>query len=245
MRWGGWGEEMPRGRSHLGKNIGHEQEQLTKLRLLGHDVAESAVAKYMIRRTKPPSQTWRTFLENHAGEIAAVDYFTVPAVTFRILFCFLVLLHERRRIIHFNVTANPSAPWAAQQVIEAFPFDQAPRFLLRDRDLIFDERFWCRVREMGIEQVVIAPRAPWQNPFVERLIGSIRRECLDHVIIVNEAHLRRVLSEYVAYYHADRTHLSLERNAPFERPVEPPEAGRVIALRRLGGLHHRYRHAAA
>jgi putative transposase len=215
----------------------------SELRLLGYDVAESTVAKYRIRRMKPPSQTWRTFLQNHVGEIAAIDFFTVPTATFRVLFCFLVLLHDRRRVLHFNVTTAPSGPWAAQQVIETFPFDEAPRFLLRDRDSIYVERFRCRVRGMGMEEVVIAPHAPWQNPFVERLIGSIRRECLDHVIVLGQGLLRNILSRYLAYYHEDRIHLSLERNAPNARAVEPRGTGKVISEPRVGGLHHRYRRA--
>jgi len=217
----------------------------SELRLLGHDVAESTVAKYMSRPRNPPSQTCRTFLENHVKEIAAIDFFTVPTVTFRVLYCFVVLRHERRRVVHFNVTASPTAEWTAQQVIEAFPYDEAPRYLIRDRDSIYGEFFKRRVKGIGIEEVVIAPRAPWQNPYAERLIGSIRRECLDHAILLNEEHLRRLVSAYLRYYHADRTHLSLGRNAPFERQVEPPEAGQVIAEPRLGGLHHRYRRLAA
>jgi len=170
----------------------------SELHLLGYDVAESTVAKYMRRRGKPPSQTWRTFLENHVEDIAAVDFFTVPTATFRVLYCFVVLCHERRRVVHLGVTANPTAAWTAQQVIEAFPYDEAPRFLIRDRDSIYGEFFKRRVKGMGIEEVVIAPQSPWQNPYVERLIGSIRRECLDHVIVLAEAHLRRILSEYFA-----------------------------------------------
>ena len=217
----------------------------SELRLLGYEVAESTVAKYMSRPRKPPSQSWRTFLENHVKEIAAIDFFTVPTVTFRVHNSFVVLRHERRRVVHFNVTASPTAEWTAQQVIEAFPYDEAPRYLIRDRDSIYGEFFKRRVKGIGIEEVVIAPRAPWQNPYAERLIGSIRRECLDHAILLNEEHLRRLVSAYLRYYHADRTHLSLGRNAPFERQVEPPEAGQVIAEPRLGGLHHRYRRLAA
>jgi putative transposase len=216
----------------------------SELRLLGYDVSESTVAKYMIRRRKPPSQTWRTFLENHVGEIAAIDFFTVPTATFRILFCFLVLLHDRRRVVHFYVTTDPSGPWAAQQVTEAFPFDEAPRFLLRDRDSVYDERFRRRVHGMGMEEVIMAPHAPWQNPYVERLIGSIRRDCLDHLIVLGQGHLRNILSRYLAYYHEDRTHLVLERNTPNERAVEPRGTGKVISELRVGGLHHRYRRAA-
>ena len=216
----------------------------SELRLLGYDVAESTLAKYMRRRRKPPSQTWRTFLANHESEIAAVDFFTVPTVTFRILFCFLLLRHGRRKVVGFNIAENPTAAWTAQQVIEAFPYDEAPRFLLRDRDSIYGQRFRCRVKGMGIEEVLTAPQSPWQNPYVERLIGSIRRECLDHVIILGEDHLRRLLSEYLRYDHDDRCHLSLDRNAPNNRPVEPRGSGRVVSEPRVVGLHHRYRRVA-
>ena len=217
---------------------------LSELALLGHNVAESTVAEYMVHRPKLPSQNWRTFLKNHVGQIAAVDFFTVPTVTFQVLYVFLVLRHDRRRIIHFNVTTNPTAPWAAQQIVEAFPFEETPRFLLRDRDGIYGQAFCDRVEHMGIEEVLIAPRAPWQNPYVERLIGSIRRECLDHVIVLGEEHLRRILFSYFEYYHQARTHLSLERNSPIPRTVCPPTQGKVIAKAYLGGLHHWYSRAA-
>ncbi len=217
---------------------------LSELLLLGHAVAESTVAKYMVRQPKPPSQAWRTFLHNHAGQIAAVDFFTVPTVTFRVLYVFVVLRHERRRVVHFNVTTNPTARWTAQQVIDAFPFGDAPRFLLRDRDGIYGEYFRHRVEHMGIDEVLIAPRSPWQNPYVERLIGSIRRECLDHVIVLNERHLRRIMVEYFEYYHDARAHLSLDRNSPIPRPVDPPDNGQVVTRAYLGGLHHCYTRAA-
>ena len=198
----------------------------------------------MVRTRKPPSQTWRTFLKNHATEIAAIDFFTVHTAMFRILFCFVVLRHDRRRVVHFNVTDHPSAVWTAQQVVEAFPFDEAPKYLLRDRDGIYGDEFVARVRGMGIEEVLISPRSPWQNPYAERVIGSIRRECLDHVIILNADHLQRVLRDYFAYYHTDRPHMSLESNAPDKREVESPENGRVVSLPRVRGLHHRYVRAA-
>ena len=217
---------------------------LSELLLLGHAVAESTVAKYMVRQSKPPSQTWRTFLHNHVGQIAAVDFFTDPTITFGVLYVFVVLRHERRHVVHFNVTTNPTARWAAQQVIDAFPFGDAPRFLLRDRDGIYGECFRHRVEHMGIDEVLIAPRSPWQNPYVERLIGSIRRECLDHVIVLNEGHLRRILAEYFHYYHDARAHLSLDRNSPIPRPVDPPENGQVVTRAYLGGLHHCYTRAA-
>jgi len=216
----------------------------SELALLGHDVAESTVAKYMIRQPKPPSQTWRTFLANHVGQIAAIDFFTVSTIGFRVLYVFLVLRHERRRVVHFNVTTSPTAHWTAQQIVEAFPLEEAPRFLLRDRDGIYGQNFRDRVKHMGIDEVLIAFRSPWQSPYVERVIGSVRRECLDHMIVLNEDHLRRILSEYFGYYHEARAHLSLERNSPDPRSVCPPEQGSVIAKAYLGGLHHRYSRAA-
>jgi len=217
----------------------------SELRLLGYAVAESTVAKYLARPRKPPSPTWRTFLKNHVADIAAIDFFVVPTVSFRLLYCFIVLRHDRRRVVHFNVTPHPTARWAAQQIVEAFPFDTTPRFIIRDRDGIYGEDFRARLRHVGIEEVITAPRSPWQNAFAERLIGSIRRDCLDHMIVLNEAHLLRILRKYFAYYHEARTHLSLDRNAPIPRQVEPPRPGRVIAIPHVGGLHHRYPRAAA
>ncbi len=216
----------------------------SELRFLGYEVSKATVDKYRVRHRKPPSQSWRTFLDNHVRDIVAVDFFTVPTAMFRLLFCFIVLRHHRRMVVHFNVTAHPTAKWTAQQVIEAFPEDQAPRFLIRDRDSIYGGFFRQRVKHMGIEEVVIAPRSPWQNPYVERLNGSIRRECLAHVIVINEAHLRRILTSYFTYYHEARPHLSLECNAPVPRRVEHPSEGKVIAIPQVGGLHHRYRRAA-
>jgi putative transposase len=217
----------------------------SELRLLGHELAESTVALYMDRRRKPPSPTWKTFLANHIPDIAAVDFFVVPTATFRLLYCFVVLRLDRRRVLHFNVTANPSGPWTAQQVIEAFPFDSVPRFLMRDRDGSYGEQFQRRIKNLGIEEVVSAPRSPWQNPYVERLIGSIRRELLDHVIVLNETHLKHLIGGYCDYYHHARTHMALERNAPVPRELEPPERGQVIGIPQLGGLHHRYTRRAA
>ena len=216
----------------------------SELALLGHNVAESTVAKYMIRQPKPPSQNWRTFLKNHVGQIAAIDFFTVPTVAFRVLYVFLVLRHDRRRVAHVNVTTRPTAHWAAQQIVEAFPFEEVPRFLLRDRDGIYGPFFSDRVEHMGIEEVLIAFRSPWQSPYVEQLVGSIRRECLDHLIVLDEDHLRRTLSEFFTYYHEARTHLSLDRNSPVPRSVQPPEKGKVLATGHLGGLHHCYTRAA-
>ncbi|MHC4399456.1 MAG: integrase core domain-containing protein [Planctomycetota bacterium] len=217
---------------------------VSELAVLGHDVAEGTVAKYMVRRRKPPSQTWRTFLDNHVPDIAACDFFTVPTATFRVLYCFVVLRHDRRRVVHFNVTASPSAQWTAQQITEAFPFDQAPRFLIRDNDGIYGEFFTDHMEHMNIEEVPIASRSPWQNPYCERVIGSIRWECLDHVIVLNERHLYRILTDYFDYYHNSRPHLSLDCNSPVPREVEPPSQGEVISIRQVGGLHHRYLRAA-
>lgn len=215
-----------------------------ELALLGIHVAESTIRKYRIHGKKPPSQTWRSFLKNHVKDIAAIDFFTVHTISFRVLYCLIVLRHDRRRLVHFNVTAHPTAAWTAQQIIEAFPVDEAPKHLLRDRDGIYGKCFQQRLKHMGIKDVVIAPRSPWQNPFAERVIGSIRRECLDHVILLSEAHLIRILTEYIDYYHTARPHQSLDHNAPIPRSVQPSEQGRVVAEPVLGGLHHRYRRAA-
>jgi putative transposase len=216
----------------------------SELALLGYTVAESTVAQYMVRGRKPPSQTWRTFLENHVGCLASIDFFTVPTATFRVLYVFVVLRHNRRRVVHFNVTAHPTAAWTSRQIVQAFPYEEAPRFLIRDRDKIYGDVVRRCIQSRSIEEVLIAPRSPWQSPYVERLIGSIRRECLDHVIVFGEDHLRRVLDSYFAYYHESRTHLSLDRNAPERRDIEPPSRGEVIAIPQVGGLHHRYTRAA-
>ena len=212
---------------------------------LGIDIAESSVSKYMVRRHKPPSQTWRTFLENHVQQLVSIDFFTVPTIRFQVLYVFLVLAHDRRRILHFNVTAHPTAQWTRQQLREAFPFAQLPRYLLRDRDAIFGHEFQEQVRDMGICEVLSAPRSPWQRAYVERVIGSIRRECLDHVIVFQESSLRRTLKSYIDYYHRSRTHLSLGKDAPEPRAIQPPEKGDVVAVPQVGGLHHRYERRAA
>jgi putative transposase len=212
---------------------------------LGINIAESSVSKYMVRCRKPPSQTWRTFLENHAQHLVSIDFFTVPTIRFQVLYVFLVLAHDRRRILHFNVTADPTAEWTGQQLREAFPFDQLPRYLLRDRDAIFGDDFREQVRDMGISEVLSAPRSPWQRAYVERVIGSIRRECLDHVIVLHERSLRRALNSYFDYYHRSRTHLSLGKDSPEPRAIQPPEMGSVVAVPQVGGLHHRYERRAA
>ena len=209
------------------------------------DVGQATVSSYMPRTRKPPSQTWRTFIKNHASELAAIDFFTVPTATFKILYVFLVLSHDRRRVIHFNVTDSPTARWTALQIVQAFPWDTAPRFILRDRDSIYGEEVQRTFSNLGIDDVPTAPRSPWQNAYVERLIGSIRRECLDHMIIFSEKHLRCVLRGYLDYYESSRTHLGLAKDCPEPRAIEQPSAGRIVAQQMVGGLHHRYTRRAA
>jgi putative transposase len=211
-----------------------------ELRKLGIDVAKSTVEKYRVRPHRPLSPLWKTFLKNHVQDLVSMDFFVVSTITHRVLFVLLILGHERRRIVHFNITEHPTAQWTAQQVVDAFPWDEAPRYLLRDRDRVYGASFRQRVQHMGIEEVVIAPRSPWQNPYVERLIGSIRRECLNHVVVLHERHLRRLLTSYFSYYHAWRTHRVLDMDAPVLRPVQPPELGPVQEVPEVGGLHHHY-----
>jgi putative transposase len=177
--------------------------------------------------------------------IAAVDMFVVATVTFKLVYALIVLSHHRRRVIHFEVTQNPTQVWLARQITEAFPWGAAPRYLLRDRDTSYGVSFQSRVRAMGMEEVLTAPRSRWQNPYAERIVGSIRRECLDHVIIFNETHLRRILSCYFRYYHWSRTHLSLNKDCPDPRSIQPPSAGKIVAFPEVGGLHHRYERRAA
>lgn len=212
---------------------------------LGIQISQATVAKYMLRRPLSPSPTWRSFLRNHALGIAAIDMFIVPSATFRLLFVMIILVHDRRKIVRFDVTQHPTAGWLSRQVTEAFPWDTSPRFLLRDRDSFYGSVFRRRVEVMGITEVITATRSPWQNPYVERVIGSIRRECLDHLIVFNARHLQRVLSSYANYYHHTRTHLSLDKDCPHPRDVQPPRRGQVIALPQVGGLHHRYERLAA
>jgi putative transposase len=211
---------------------------------LGIDVCQATVAKYMMRPRRPPSQTWRTFLRNHMGQIVAADFFVVPTATYRLLFVLVLLAHDRRRIRHVAVTAHPTAAWTAQQLREAFPWDQAPRYLTHDRDHAFAS-LQATAKAMGIEEVVTAPRAPWQNPFVERFVGSARRECFDHVIVFNEAGLKRLMTLYCSYFERSRTHLSLDKDTPIPRPVMPPGDGTIVAIPEVGGLHHRYERRAA
>ena len=215
-----------------------------ELQKVGISVSQSTVATFMKRHSRPPSQTWRTFLTNHASQIMAADLFVVPTVTFRLLFVLVILEHDRRRIAHVAVTEHPTAAWTAQQLRNAFPDDHAPRYLLHDRDGAF-AAVATTVADMNIQTVRTAPRSPWQNAYVERVIGSIRRECLDHVIVMNEAGLRRVLASYVAYYMRSRTHLSLAKDSPVPRLVQARSVGAIVVTSEVGGLHHRYDRVAA
>ena len=215
-----------------------------ELSKLGLDVSERTVSRLLARRRRPPSQTWRTFLTNHLAVMVSMDFFTVSTLAGRVLFVLVVLSHERRRVVHFDATEHPTASWTAQQVVDAFPDETAPRWLLRDRDRIYSEAFRRRVAGMGIAEVVSSPMSPWQSPYIERLIGSIRRECLEHVIVINRSHLHRILRTYLGYYHRSRTHLSLDKDAPDSRPICPP-FGKIIVTPEVGGLHHRYDRRAA
>jgi transposase InsO family protein len=205
---------------------------------LGIEVAQSTVSIYMVPRPGRPLQTWKTFVSNHMEGIAAMDLFVVPTIAFQQLFAFLVLRYERRQLLWFAVTSHPTAEWLARQITEAFPWDSAPKYLIRDNDRAFGVAFKARVRAMGIRDRPTSFRSPWQNGYVERLIGSIRRECTDHLIVFSEEHLRRILANYATYYNEVRTHVSLGKDAPCTRPIE--RFGDIIAQPILGGLHHRY-----
>lgn len=212
---------------------------------LGVDVSESVVSKCMIRDPKPPSQSWRTFLENHESEFLATDFFTVPTATFKVLFVMVVLSHSRREILHTNVTEVPTEVWAARQVLEAMSIDNSRRYLLRDRDAKCGEYFSRQVRNYGMNEVPTAPASPWQNAYAERLIGSMRRECFDHAIVFGERHCRKLAKQYANYYNLARTHLSLDKDAPVSRPAQPDELGEILSRSHLAGLHHEYYRKAA
>jgi transposase InsO family protein len=205
---------------------------------LGFEVAQSSVAKYMVKRCGPPSQGWLTFLRNNSPEIAAMDLFVVPTIGFDLLYAFIIVRLDRRDLVWINVTANPTAEWLARQLTEAFPWDEAPRYLIRDRDQAYGAAVTRRLRAMGIRDKPIAAGSPWQNGFAERLIGSIRRECADHLIALGERHLRRILQSYAHYYNQSRTHRSLNKDTPVHRRIE--SVGAIISRPILGGLHHRY-----
>jgi putative transposase len=196
------------------------------------------VARLIPKKKNPPSQTWRTFLDNHVRDLVATDFFVVPTATFRVLFVLVVLAHDRRRVVHFKVTEHPTARWTGKQIIQAFPGGSEPQYLLRDRDSIYGSEFRERIRATGIEEIRTAPRSPWQNPFCERLIGSVRQDCLNHVIILGESHLRRIPARHFRYYHKYRTHLSFAKDAPEPRAIQETGRGRVIEVPEVGGLHH-------
>jgi transposase InsO family protein len=205
---------------------------------LGIDVGQTSVAKYMARRRGPPSQGWKTFLRNHADGIAAMDLFVVPTISFRLLYGLLIMSHGRRQILWFGTTAHPTAEWIANQLTQACGSEQIPRYLIRDRDRAYGEILLRRVRSIGIRDRPTSARSPWQNAYAERLIGSIRRECVDHIVVFGERHLRHVLLSYMDYYNATRTHLSLNKDAPLPRGAE--RAGTIVCRPILGGLHHQY-----
>jgi hypothetical protein len=205
---------------------------------LGIDVGQTTVAKYMAKRRRPPSQGWRTFLRNHADAITSMDLFVVPTISFRLLYGLLILRHSRRELLWLAVTAHPNAEWIARQLTEACEWKEAPRYIVRDRDGAYGEAFIRRLRAMGIRDRPISAQSPWQNGCAGRLIGSIRRDCLDHVVVFGEQHLRHLLSSYQKYYNELRTHLSLTKDAPIPRDVQ--RVGRVLPLPILGGLHHQY-----
>jgi transposase InsO family protein len=209
-----------------------------ELLMLGFQVAQSTVSKYMVRCQNPPSQTWKTFLRNHAEAIVAIDMCVVPTLTFDHLFAFLVLGHGRRQLLWFEMTRHPTAEWLAQQITEAFPWGSAPTYLIRDNDSAYGHVFTRRVKAMGIRDRPISPGSPWQNGIAERLIGTVRRECLDRILIFGESHLRRVLASYAAYYNQTRTHLALQKDAPLRRAVQ--RSGAIVAIPIMAGLHHQY-----
>lgn len=211
--------------------------------MLGIVVSERTVSRVLRTIPRPPSQNWNTFLKNHLSEMVSVDFFTVPTVQFRILFVFLVLEHRRREILHFNVTDHPTSVWVAQQMMEAFGDRAAPRYLIRDRDGVYGHEVRERLKSLDIEEVLTAPQSPWQNAYAERLIGSIRRECLNHFVVFNSRHLKRTLAAYFRYYHRSRTHLGLGKQCPIERAVM--DCGVIVEKPELGGLHHRYERVAA
>jgi transposase InsO family protein len=212
---------------------------------LGIDISERTVSRWMPKRRKPPSQNWRSFLNNHIGDLVSVDFFTVPTATFRVLFIFIVLAHDRRKIVHFNVTEHPTSEWTALQLFQSFYDRKSPRYLIHDRDTIYGLIFQDQVKALDIEEIVTAPRSPWQSPYMERVIETLRRECLDHVVVLGEAHLRYIIRRFLSYYHQSRTHLALDKDAPEPRAVQAAEHGPVIEFPEVGGLHHRYERRAA
>ena len=214
-----------------------------ELKMLGISISERTVSRIMRTVPRPPSQTWKTFFRNHVGQIVSVDFFVVPTIRLRVLFVFLVLEHRRREVLHFNVTEHPNSAWVAQQIVEAFADRETPRYLIRDRDGVYGTEVRKRLKSMGIAEVLTAPQSPWQNAYAERLIGSIRRECLNHFIILNSRHLKKTLASYFHYYHRSRPHLALTKQCPIERQVM--KDGAIVAIAEVGGRHHRYERVAA
>jgi transposase InsO family protein len=246
-----WKSRSPGGRPQIGKDVRDLIRRMSfenplwgatkihgELLKLGIEVAQSTVSIYMVPRPDRPLQSWKTFVRNHMEGIASIDLFVVPTIAFEQLFAFLILGHRRRHLLWFAVTRNPTAEWLARQITEAFPWDRAPKYLIRDNDRAFGVAFKARVRAMGIRDRPTSFRSPWQNGYVERLIGTVRRECTNHLIVFNAEHLRRILSRYARYYNEVRTHVSLGKDAPYTRPIE--RYGNIIAHPILGGLHHRY-----
>ena len=219
-----------------------------ELKMLGFDISERTVLRWMRKapRSLEPAKRWAAFLSNHCETIAAMDFFTVPTLTFGVLYCFFVIAHDRRRILHCNVTRHPTSAWVVQQLREAFPNDSAPGYLIFDRGSNFNEEVVNTIKTFGIQPKQTSFRSPWQNGVAERWVGNCRRDLLDHVIVLNEPHLKRLMSEYVRYYHDDRTHLALAKGTPANREAENHhDAGcKVISMPKLGGLHHRYDLAA-
>ena len=214
-----------------------------ELTMLGIEISERTVSRILRTPRRPPGQTWKTFLHNHLGQLVSIDFFTVPTVAMKVMFVFIVLEHRRREVLHFNVTEHPTAAWTSQQIVEAFADRDAPRYLIRDRDGVYGNEVRLRIASLHMEEVLTAPQSPWQNPYAERLIGSIRRDCLNHFVILNARHLKRTVASYFAYYHGSRTHLGLDKQCPFPRQVS--SIGRIIEIPHLGGLHHRYERIAA
>ena len=216
-----------------------------ELLMLGFDISERTISRWMKGAPRAPetARRWLTFLRNQREAVAAMDSFTVPTITLGVLYCFFVISHDRRRILHFNVTKHPTSVWTVQQLREAFPFESAPRFVIFDRDAKYGLEVPAAVRSLRANPVRTSFESPWQNGVAERWVGSCSRDLLDHIIAVNERHLKRVLSEYVRYYHEDRTHLGLGKGTPDGR-TRTIASGRVLSHERLGGLHHRYDQAA-
>jgi len=219
-----------------------------ELKMLGFDISERTVLRWMRKapRSSEPARRWATFLSNHREAIAAMDFFTVPTLAFGVLYCFFVIAHDRRRILHYNVTRHPTQAWLSQQLREAFPYDSAPKFLILDREHTFQGEVLETAQSLGVTPIRIAVRSPWQNGVAERFVGNCRRDLLDHVIALNDRHLKRLMSEYVHYYHDDRTHPGLDKETPATRTAtaRANANSKVIATSRMGGLQHRYDLAA-